>query len=844
MHDLRSFIDVLNRNKEQIVAFLAGKRGFSFKLNDDSKNATIANQLKPANRDKFVEHRIIQLYLLHSTLYRLIEDFSIISTDKINLVYAIDSTEFRAYVDPLEHIKQYIFKIENDNYSELDLLEKARKRKYQLEVLFGKKLVSSKNELNHLLYPKFNDEIFAYKQFLLKRMLKEPMSQKLINYIKTYKPVGKTDTEKAENFVNEIKKPDNGFINVFVKKFVEQTNKLQRFKDIFAGDRNFREPKLYDWKGNIEITDALAAEISEIDYNERIFSFFYTVLKRFNLHRSDDSLIIDCKTLAYICTINIYCKQKNIPRRVALLSSSSLINIFTKSIIDYFDYSSRFSSNKYNDFRHIIYVRYPTLLINQIRFTDAEQQSDENSKHIVLFKLVENLILKMTTDLDYKKGEKIKKEDQADLKTIKEDWSELRENLIIEQNFKDAKEKVDQNRVSNEDKELFEAINNIGFDNLYNAVHTLNTEIIDEILERYLILNAEKLNSIDFHARVDKIAKDSAGNTRYLISSLNTKTCQNVFQIPKAFIDDGILIKSPKENVFNFDIEKLKKFKYSNSADHLLIYANILSSALLRDWTIVEIVTQKFIEDYEGCEEGGDLVEEVKYINHLANRGILYNNRSRIEFAFKNEMTLNSELNEIEHNLNNALEHNPNNPIIQLCKSSFAFERAVIEIESSTYKVISFKQALDNQNFKCFFQNEYVDNQFYLNYLNLFEDHPFKDNLKSMYFKVLLAFYIYCKVTFNDIEAENLEILESRLKEYSTKLKNIIDAEFERDNLYPEKRCLTNYVAEIAEQIISSNFDYEAIRKKSKKIRRNSFFGRFILKKSLSYVKTQNVVFP
>lgn len=839
MFELRSFIDTLNRNKEQIVDFLAVNRNFFFKLNKDKKNASIVKKLEPfVDRDRFVQERIIQLYLLHSTLYRLIEDFNITSAKDLNLVYAIDSSEFQAYVDPEELIQQYIFKIENDNLAKAHLLDKAKQRKYQLEVLFGKKLVASENELDHILYPAFNHEIFAYKQFLVKKMLRNPMRGELTKYLNAYKPKGESDIEKAANFVSDIKEEDNKFINVFVKQFVEQTNKLQRFKDIFSDNRNFREPKFYDWKKNVFIPDSLVTKISEIDYNERIFAFFYSVLKRFDLNRSEDSLIIDCKALAYICTINIFLRQQEIPKRVTLLSSSSLINIFTMSIINFFEHNLRFKNNAHSGVRDIIYVRYPTLLFNQIRFTDKEEKSDETSKHKILFKLVDSLFRKMSADVDYKKGEKIKAEHQSDLEKIKKDWSQLRENLIIEQNLKDTKEKSDQNFSSKEDQKLFEAINNIGFENLYKAVHTLNSEIIEEVLERYLMLNAEKL-SIDFHARVEKIDKNGKGKVRYLISSLNIKTCQNVFQIPKEFIDKDIIIKSSAEDVYNFDIEKLKKFDYSEN-DHLMIYANILCSALLRDWTIVEIVTQKFIEDYKDSEAGSNLMDEVRYINHLANRGILYNNRSRIEF--QNEKALKSELVQIEQNLDNTIKQNPNNPLIQLCKRSFDFERAVIEILNN--KILTFTQARSNKYFDDFFKKEYIDNQFYKDHEYDFKDHPFKDNLNSMYFKFLLAFYIYCKVTFQDINDENIELLEARSKEYLEKLKIIVDAAYKNDKKYPEKRCLTNYVVEISEQILSSNFDYNSIYEKSKKIRKNSFFGKFILQKSLFYIKQESENYP
>ena len=831
---LRSTLEILREHKSELIAYFIQKRSFMFEFKDTEENLNLKYNIEGTinKRNPFVNERISQLYLLSCTLHRLLEDFKLESRGIKSLIYVVDSTEFQGYVDPHEHIWKYIFRIDKDKYDKKHLLEKARERKYRLEVLFGKKQVQTKNVLDNIIHPAHIYEIFAYKSFLMKGILKNDISDELTKFFEGYRPTGKSNEEKAEKFIKKIKKSEHRFINVFILKFTEQLSKLQRFKDIFGGESVVVEPKNFKWNYIVEGNKDLEQILRKIDYDERLYNFFYEVLSIFNIGRnSPDALKIDCKALAYVCTVNIYLKENNIAYRTTMLSSSRVLNIFSKSIIDFFENTVQMGNRIANDFRDIIYVRYPTLLINQIKHTWKGGEDNKNDND--LCRLVGDYFKELNKSNDYLEGAALKEQDRKKLSEIKDQWTDLRENLMLEENIEDVQERESANyNLTKKDKRLFDSLNTIGFDNLYSTVRNLNEEIIDEVLKNYLVINAESLSN-NFKAKILSIEKDGLGKKRYLLSSSKKGTCQNVFQIPEDFFNEQLLIKTTEDHIYNFNAKKLKSIKSDN---YLLLYLRILCSALLRDWTIVEIVTRRYLKEYSDVPVNTHLLEEVNYLNHLANRHDLYTFKSVTKLKYS-EDGLDKELNNIDKLLGKAIRLNGKNPRLKLCKTTFIFEKAVFRIASHPDTIPSFEAAIQEvDDFKSFYQSEYLEQSFFKNNGN-FEDYPFRNNLLSMYYKILLAFYIYSKTTFSESGAVPSEKLEQYAKVYCDELSKIVAVEKEKDSDYLEKRLLTNYILLLSQQLIAGKYNYEQLREGSSRMKKATFFGRFILGSSLKYVK-------
>ncbi len=830
---LRSTLGILHEHKDDLIEYFSKKRSFMFELKDTADNLNLKYNIEDRinKRDTFVNERISQLYLLSCTLHRLIEDFKLESRGIKSLVYVVDSTEFQGYVDPYEHIWKYIFRIDKDKYDKKHLLEKAMERKYRLEVLFGKKQVKTKNVLDNIIHPAHIYEIFAYKSFLMKGILKNNISDELTKFFEGYRPTGKSNEEKAEKFIKKIKNSEHRFINVFILKFTEQLNKLQRFKDIFEGGVVV-EPKDFKWNYIVEEDEGLEQILREIDYDERLYNFFYEVLSVFNIGRnSSDALKIDCKALAYVCTVNIYLKENNIAYRTSMLSSSRVLNIFSKSIIDFFENTVQMGNRIANDFRDIIYVRYPTLLINQIKHT--WKGGGDNKNHNDFCRLVGDYFKELNRSSDYLEGAALKEQDHKKLSEIKDQWIELRQNLMLAENIEDVQERESgDSNLTKKDKRLFDSLNTIGFDNLYSTVRNLNEEIIDEVLKNYLVINAESLCH-NFKAKILSIEKDGLGEKRYLLSSSKKGTCQNVFQIPEGFFKAQLLTKTAENHIYSFDAKKLKSIKSDN---YLLLYLRILCSALLRDWTIVEIVTRRYLKEYSDVPANTHLLEEVNYLNHLANRHGLYTFKSVTKLKYS-EDGLDHELNYIDNLLEEAIKLNGKNPRLKLCKTIFIFEKAVFRVASHSEGISSFEVALEKvDDFKSFYQAEYLEQSFYKNNGN-FEDYPFRNNLLSMYYKTLLTFYIYSKTTFSELGALPLEKLEQQARVYCEELRKIVAAEKEKDSDYLEMRLLTNYILLLSQQLISGKYHHERLQEASSHLKKATFFGRFILGSSLKYIK-------
>lgn len=858
---LKNLIILLEDHKEDIIQFFAKHRGFAFQLNERAIDKFKKDTIYPKRNDN-ITHRLYTLSLLSATISRMLEDVKPDSNTLKPTVYAIDSTEFQAYVNPMDNLMTSFFNIEEEYITDELRLKKGRQRKYIAEVLFDKKEVDTANIKNSILHTEHQYEVDNYGKWLYENLFgsQKKLSEKLIEYLDNLEdfnlPTG-TPEKRAEKAFEKILE-EKKFFNVFNDDFVKKISYIKRFKDIQTNS-GYYVVNNYPWETLLEDAQTEHIEhLKSLKYNQHLFRVFYEIFDHFNFHRSERSLKIDCKVLAYVCTLNTYFSQNNIKHRVALLSSSSLVNVFSRSLINYFEYIDQFDNKRADSLRDVLYVRFPTLLANQIDNSLMTHLGGELSQ---LLKLIDDLFFSMNQNENYclknqqektnaaaTYDEAIEVRDSQKLKEISTKWNLFRDNLLYEKNIIQVEElnKSDEGKSQNP---LLNSIKDIGYEHFYATIKNINENLIDELIDFYLKTNAYQLN-YELKAILSSIECQTKGYVRYLIKSIKKNTCQNVFQVPKQYIKEKIIEKQEgTKDIYTLNVDVLFELKKTEQR-YLYTYTCAILSALIKDWTTVELVCEKFIEDYSDSsnEEIKLFLEEVYYIIHLSKRNNLFKKRS---LTTQGENSLESSLKDVLSPLNKAKELNERNPRLKLSQISFDMEKAILLIEKNDLaNKDSEHLKMEIPEYKNIYEKEFINSDFNLgDNKDFINKHPFKNNLISMYYKVLLSFFIYNVTSLRYGEFEEKKLKQQALV-YFENLKMIVESQHEEfrtgDNELHLRRPVTAFVMEFMKQYKENSFDKERLRLLSKTLPKNTFFKRFIYKNlgNVSSILKSNRIIP
>lgn len=741
-----------------------------------------------------------ELNALLVTLERLIEDFELVDEDK-KLIYVMDSQEYRGYVDPEDRIKSYIFNVKAEALDKTKKSKRIEHKKYRYEVLFHLNTKLDVNLNSPIFHERHLAEVARYKMYLILSEFKN------IDKILTEYPDLSQKKLTANELVEFVK--SKGLINVF-GELAKRIKKTKRYDDLIE-KKKFNSVKNTDWVELLQLKEHphIAEEIKQLDYDTDMYQFFIKPIKdNFEAAGNLKSFEVDYKVLAFVCSVNLLLKECKSEYRLAFLSSNKHLTVYTKYFFNYFEKRNQ-HIELLTFLEDILYVRYPTVLINTIK---KEKNYWQGIKDDVNNKLIP-VISSALNQLKY--GRKV-----GDLKKqldyISDEWEKLRKDFIVQEHLEDLEDL--KNTLNNK------SIQNIDFTEIHQSLFEEASKRIDKLVDHYLEANSDRFKK-EFVGEIKQGEKLNKRDNRWFIRSEYERHTKFIFQYPKEIqeyisIENGKITKIP-------DFKELK----STNKNHYN-YVCVLFSSILKDWNVVLPIAESLSSNEKDLN--ANLKEEIFLMLSIAMRYALC--RDICAKGWK-KVKLNSRLDDILDKSKKAINSNKNNLRIQLSLFSLKLESFVYRCHKS--KDLSQKfDFCDNEDFNYlmdeFNHNNWISKQY-------FKNHIFSNHLYHMYYKVLLSFYIF--------------IVYARLVDYHTSIStpkfneekkaHIILRLKELDETINSNKhhILSQLLISICEKKKRTNKDIAEWKEQLKKLDANSFIKRFILLPVLAQFESRNMGF-
>ena len=745
------------------------------------------------------ERQKYELDALYNTLDRLLEDFKLKEKGK-ELIYVVDSSEFMGYVNPDMNIEKYVFKITGDDLKQSLLQKKAKWRKYRYEVLFGMMEQKSSHSIkNCLLHPSHFNELVNYYYYLLSQSLpkKEQLKDYLLSDNIEKKDLLNISKEDVMTLMTRMK-DEAQYIDVF-RDLTKKANLIERFNDL-KNEGNHTDIRTFKWDELGITNNAVIKKLENLEYNINFYECLnYPFDSRSKQIPRNRTLRIDNKVLAFICTANQYLVDTKY--RLALLSSSKLITNYTRYLLDFITNKDGIKKEISGYFHDVLYVRYPTVLINNIKHQENSWEV-KSSIEKELMPIIKGVINKLDNPSITKQSY------NEELKEIAEKWEKLRDNFLIEENFEDVEEQVD-----------------VDISAIYRLVFEDSEQLLNDLVDSYLYQKIRRLAK-GFNAILTPINNGSS-ETGYFIRSTHQGTSQYVYQIPSKFRNDGLIIK--ENNTVKIETSTLDEYKLNEKIYYK--YACILFACIQKDWEIVKTVSSDFIEKYESSSNI-DLIEEAYYFCHLSMRFDLFYQLSKYGFSKNIRFDFVDCVNKIDNHLNSAIKLNKNNPRLQLSDLSFALEKMVFQFKWREF----YGESMPNidEDYYSKLLDEFKEGHFLKKIQDNFNKHYFKDNLYLMYYKVLLSFYLFCKT--NKCKDQKETLPEEKVKDYSENLKARYN-DLANENQYSG----TKFIIDATSQLLNEKYDLAELELSCKNLPKFSFLRRFIARPVKDYIETKAV---
>ncbi len=727
---------------------------FNFLYNKENEFSSFLQKSRIVDKDR----NLRDLSVLHATLLRYLEDIEL-RRNGVNLIFLIDSSEIRAYVDPFDNIDNYFFNINPYDASEEHKLLKtkiATWRKYRYEVLFGMKKYDLGYSQFNIIHTEHLREVAAYKLYLLRSLYDGKIEDALISVLDNFELDDNNNTKEVDksNLLINLIKTKVKYIDVF-KDYVKDVKYIKRLDNLLTQGKLVSHID-FKWS-KLGINNLLCETLEDAEYNDFLFQFFLDALNPILKDNARKNTIInDLKALTYACEINSILKDNEIFFRVAYLSSSKIISILTKEFYNYLYQIEGPEHEISNYFKDIIYVRYPSSMMRE-------------SKHSLDETQIENLIKNDLISVIDRMESKIKNSGgsiKSDLDSLSERRNELRDNFFIEENILDVEE---INPIS--DVDVFKYISEIGFTNIYKTLLRNNKELVNEVVDLFLKANINRFSNI-FKGEVKYSLMYKSNTVRYFIKSTTTNTSKYVFQIPHDFVDLKI-IELKEGKVFTFNKDKLLNLHSDNI--ELYLYTCLLISSILKDWNIAESVASKLIDLIDSNPNYEGILEESKYLLHLALRSNLFKKLNTLGFNHKEVFLITKE---IEDQLIDAKNSNENNPRLRLSEYSFQLEKSIVNLNRSKFNAKNYSNLGNSLIANINFLVDEVNNGPFIKQFNEnFSNHCFGNNLFYMYYKIMLSTYLFCKTNtlLNNINFKRAKIVKLR-RELKQKLKEMAES--------------------------------------------------------------------
>jgi len=735
-----------------------------------------------------------ELNALLITLKRLMEDFELANKNK-KLIYIMDSTEYMGYVDPQNKINSYLFKIEGKRFSNNEIIEETKYRKYRYEVLFHLNLKAETGLTKPIFHERHLAEVARYKVKILLDNIKK-IDQLLIKY-----PTLKQKIDTEEKLVEFIE--TEGLFNVF-NNLATQMVKTKRYDDLIEHQK-FTSVKKSNWGELLALNEILSTEIGTLDYNTDLYRFLIAPFSNYpDSEINIGPLKVDYKVLSYICWANRLLKKHDSKYRLALLSSNKFLTVYTKYIVDYFEKRNR-NIELLNYLEDILYVRYPTVLINTINIEKSYWNKTRNDINNKLIPVISSAINQI------KYGRKLKNISKQ-LEYISEEWGELRKAFIVHEHIEDLKElsetKEEIKKLEPAEIKSIKSIKKIGFDSIHRFLFDSSHQRISDLVNNYIGANSERFVA-EFRGE-SKFGKPyKKEGLRWFIRSLTKGQSQFVFQLP-IDMQSWISFENEKLNELR-KIEDLRK-----ESPYYYKYICILYSCISRDWHIVLPIANAILQQPESSNN--NLREEILYVQSLAMRFVLC--KDICSRGWK-RVQLNDEITTIHLKINDALSLNADNVRIKLSEFSF-------RLETFVYRCHKIHDLHENYNWNDDVDYKYLIEEYNSgSLLNELEDnidhHVFGDNLYLMYYKVLLSFYVFTKYA-NMLPGSELEtIFVNEQKDEYVKILEELNGKIKGHHL------VADFLIEICKdenRLFENVIEY---RQKMETMDTNTFIKRFVL---------------
>lgn len=201
----------------------------------------------------------------------------------------------------------------------------------------------------------------------------------------------------------------------------------------------------------------------------------------------------------------------------------------------------------------------------------------------------------------------------------------------------------------------------------------------------------------------------------------------------------------------------------------------MLISSILKDWNIAESVASKLIDLIDSNPNYEGILEESKYLLHLALRSNLFKKLNTLGFNHKEVFLITKE---IEDQLIDAKNSNENNPRLRLSEYSFQLEKSIVNLNRSKFNAKNYSNLGNSLIANINFLVDEVNNGPFIKQFNEnFSNHCFGNNLFYMYYKIMLSTYLFCKtnILLNNINFKRAKIVKLR-RELKQKLKEMAES--------------------------------------------------------------------